>query len=156
MGPFRQVQWGALYPVLSRLEREGLIEAQEVEVGTEERGRKVYAITEAGLGRLHQHLMDTASHLGEYDRFFANKVALFPSLEPAERLHLARDYAVHAQRNVDHLMRKCRQLCEDGDYLSEEQRACILNVMEHRAEYWRREHAWAEEFINECHTLEVV
>jgi hypothetical protein len=47
-------------------------------------------------------------------------------------------------------------LCEHEPPLTEEQRACILKVMDHRAEYWRRERVWAEELINENHVLEVV
>ena len=76
IGPFKQIQWGALYPVLSRLEHEGLIRAEEQEEG-DGRPRKVYSLTEEGRERLHDHLMDTDRHLGEYFALFPLKVAFF-------------------------------------------------------------------------------
>src|SRR5690349_2906109 len=52
LGPFRQVSWGALYPLIHRLEQEGLIvptAAYEV-TDKQARGkqRNVYQITSAG------------------------------------------------------------------------------------------------------------
>ena len=155
MGPFRQVQWGALYPLLNRLEGEGLIRAEECSEGGE-RSRKVYAITDAGRERLHEHLMDTERHLGEYDAVFAHKVAHFWQLQPQERLYLSRHYAVYAQQNITHMQRKRHDLLESATHLGEDQRADILAVMEHRIEYWRAEMAWAEELIAQNTTKEAV
>jgi DNA-binding PadR family transcriptional regulator len=155
MGPFRQVQWGALYPLLSRLEREGLIRAEE-SGDPGERSRKVYAITLQGRECLHQHLMDTERHLGEYDTMFTHKVTLFPQLQPEERLYLSRHYFVHAQQNVAHLQRKRHDLIESVTHLSEGEKGYILTVMDHRIEYWRREMAWAEELITENTAKEAV
>ena len=50
-----QLEWsdGMLYPVLHRLEKEGLIQSQWMQ-SEEGRHRKYYAITEAGKAALHQ------------------------------------------------------------------------------------------------------
>lgn len=153
IGPFRRVQWGALYPVLNRLEQKGLIRTVECSAQGEARGRKVYAITEAGRRRLHQHLMNTELHAGEYDSVFAHKVSLFSELTPAERLSLARHYAVYAQQNVDHLERERRDLEErEPAPLTPEQLHDIFAVMEHRIEYWCHERRWAESLIDENRT----
>ncbi len=152
IGPFRRAQWGALYPVLSRLEEEGLIEAVETEAPSEGRQRKVYAITETGRRRLHDHVMDTEHHLGEYDQLFVQKVGLFSQLAPEERLYLSRHYAVYAQQNIDHLDRKRREFTDAAPaHLSGEQVEDLLAVMEHRIAYWEVERAWAERLIERQH-----
>jgi DNA-binding PadR family transcriptional regulator len=148
MGPFQKVQWGALYPVLNRLEREGLIRAEEVEPEDDGRTRKVYAITEAGRVRLHELLMDTERHQGEYDMIFYLKVALFSHLTPEERIYLARHYAVYTQQNMAHMERARCSLGEDSAHaVSPAHAGNIGDVIDHRIEYWRRERAWAEELI---------
>lgn len=155
IGPFHRVQWGALYPVLGRLEEEGLIQVAETEassagqpVSGKGRQRKVYAITETGRARLHEHLMDTEHHLGEYDQLFVHKVGLFEQLVPEERLYLSRHYAVYAQQNIDHLERKRREFIAAAPvHLNREQMDGILTIMEHRIAYWQTERAWAEHLI---------
>jgi DNA-binding PadR family transcriptional regulator len=155
MGPFRHCQWGALYPVLSRLEREGLIRAEECPESDDGRPRKVYSITEAGRERLHELLMDTSAHRGEYDTVFYLKVGLFDQLTRAERLYLTRDYSVYAQQNVDHLSRKRRELIENRT-LPEDATDCVLAVLDHRIEYWRNERGWAEQLIEQNQQKEAV
>jgi len=146
-GPYRQVQWGALYPVLNRLEREGLIRSETSPDPSEGRTRKVYAITPTGEARLHDLLMDTEHRLGEYDTVFAFKVALFHRLTVEERLRLARHYAVHAQSHIDHLDHKRRLLLSQDTPLTSEQKVDVLAVQEHGYQRWLLERAWAEQLI---------
>jgi DNA-binding PadR family transcriptional regulator len=154
MGPFRQVQWGALYPVLNRLERDGLIRAEETELEGDGRTRRVYAISETGRARLHELLMDTEHHQSEYDMIFYYKVALFSHLSPEERVYLARHYAVYAQQNMAHLERsRCALGEENARGLSPAHLTNIGDVIGHRIEYWRQERAWSEELIAREHEL---
>jgi DNA-binding PadR family transcriptional regulator len=146
MGPFRHLQWGALYPVLNRLQAEGLITAEELATDDDGRTRKVYSITDRGRERLHQHLMDTESHIGTYDSVFPHKVSHFSMLTPDERLHLSRHYAVHAQQNLDHLERKLHDIA-DNPRLTRGQQDDIGSVMHHRIEHWKHERSWAENLI---------
>jgi DNA-binding PadR family transcriptional regulator len=148
MGPFRQVQWGALYPVLNRLVNEGLIQAEEAPDREDERTRKVYCLTEAGRARLHDHLMDVDRHLADYATVFEHKVALFHQLAVEERLFLARHYMVHAQQHIAYLERRLRDLA-DTPMLAQEQKHDIRTVMAHRLDFWQRERAWAEQLIGE-------
>lgn len=145
IGPFRQLQWGALYPVLNRLLAEGLITAEEV-VDDDGRTKKVYSITADGRARLRRHVLDTESHIGTYDAVFPHKVSHFSLLSSDERLHLSRHYAVHAQQNIDHLERKLQDI-ETNPRLTPAQRDDIRAVMQHRIEHWNHERAWAEELI---------
>lgn len=155
-GPVRQVQWGTLYPILSRLEGEGLIRAEETVEDGDGRTRKVYGITEAGRARLHDLLLDTEHHAGDYATIFAHKVALFSELTAEERLHLSRHYAVYAQQQIDHLERKCREFSSVPQPLSDERMRDVLTVMDHRTEYWKHERAWAEQLITRNALKEVV
>jgi DNA-binding PadR family transcriptional regulator len=155
VGPFRKLQWGALYPVLARLEAEGFIVAErEVEQG-DGRQRKVYALTATGRRRLHDLLMDTEHHLAEYDDLFAHKVTVFSELQPEERVYLCRHYAVHARQNIDHIDRKLRLLREEASsMLTPEQMRNIETVMDHRRERWEMERRWAERLISEYQSIE--
>ncbi|MFD3656097.1 PadR family transcriptional regulator [Streptomyces sp. NPDC058620] len=60
---FGQVRGGALYPVLGRMERDGMVSATW-EPGEGGPGRKVYALTEAGVERLRDQR-------GQWARFSA-------------------------------------------------------------------------------------
>lgn len=153
LGPFRRMQWGALYPLLGRLERDGLVVASDM-VGDDGRCRKVYAITDAGRDRLHRSLMDTEKHLGDYDTLFALKVSLFSHLTPEERTRLARHYAVHAQHNIDHLAREredfsCGDSSRSDRSLAPEEIEDIRAVIDHRLEYWEAERTWAEALMEQ-------
>ncbi|HEX8918423.1 MAG TPA: PadR family transcriptional regulator [Chloroflexota bacterium] len=145
MGPFRQVQWGALYPVLNRLELEGLI-CSEPSEEDEGRSKKVFTITGAGEERLHELVMDTSRHQGEYGVLFMQKVALFFRLTPEERLYLCRHYAVHAQQNLDHLRRKRSDVLATP-LLPDDRKRWILAVIDHRLEHWQAERLWVEDLI---------
>jgi DNA-binding PadR family transcriptional regulator len=156
MGPYRQVQWGTLYPVLSRLESDGLIRAEDAQGDGDARARKVYSITDAGRLRLREHLLDTERHLGEYNSVFELKVPLFYQLSPEERLQLSRHYQVYTQRHIDHLERNCSSLEVEAAHLSTEQLDGIRTVMNHRLEHWKRERAWAEELIERSRLKEAM
>jgi len=155
IGPIRHVQWGALYPVLTRLEQEGLICADDRGEDEEARAKKSFAITDKGRHRLHELLMDTNHHRGEYDSLFSHKVAFFWSLNPEERLHLSRDYAAYAQQHLDHIDSKCRDIVAQMQ-IPQDQKDCILTVMQHRRAYWENELLWAQELIEQQREKEAV
>lgn len=155
IGPFRKVQWGALYPVLNRLEAEGLITSEES--GDGGRARHVYSITDAGRQRLRELLLDTGKHQGEYDFCFAHKVSLFSLLTREERLHLARHYWVFAQQNIDHLRQKRDDfVARTTGVLAPDDAANILQVIDHRIRYWQAEQAFASDLIAQNSLEEVL
>src|SRR5437773_1420635 len=67
-GPFRQMSWGALYPLIHRLEQQGLIAPAPSDVTSQgKRGqRNLYQITRAGRERFHA-LMVEAVPYSSYD-----------------------------------------------------------------------------------------
>ena len=105
IGPYAKVSNGRLYPLLSRLEVEGLIEADDATVETHQGERRVrsYKITELGRKRFHQLMLDTTSNPGDYQRLFTHKVSAFHFLLSAERLYLIDHYINYCEAHVLHL-----------------------------------------------------
>src|SRR5713226_4783971 len=75
LGPYGKLSPGRLYPLLTKLEREGLIVEEPVSEKPEQlQSRRFqipsrrYCMTEAGHKRFHVLMMDTTSYLGDYQR----------------------------------------------------------------------------------------
>ena len=83
IGPYARLSNGRLYPLLSKLEAEGLIVA--VDSGAEtraDRRHRAYEITATGRKRFHQLMMDTTSNPGDYQRIFWYKLPFLEYLNP--------------------------------------------------------------------------
>jgi DNA-binding PadR family transcriptional regulator len=148
IGPYAKISNGRLYPLLTKLEESGLIEASE-EADPEQRGERNsrgYQITEAGRKRFHVLMLDTTSNPGEYQRIFTHKVSVFYLLRPVERLYLIDHYIHYCQTHVLHLTNEAKDLAErprrnyQGEHIS---MAATLGVMKHIEEQWQREVEWA-------------
>ncbi|MGH2447793.1 MAG: PadR family transcriptional regulator [Chloroflexota bacterium] len=149
IGPFRKVQCGALYPLLARLQHDGLIHA-----ACEGERRKVFEITPAGTERLHELLLDTEHHLAEYDQIFQLKVSLFSLLSEDERRSIVTHYRGFVEQNLHHGESECRSIAaHEGAEIPEPHRQQILAVISHRNEYWRSEHAWTDQLSAEFSNL---
>lgn len=148
IGPYARVSNGRLYPLLARLEESRLIEANE-DAGQQrgERNSRSYRITEAGRERFHALMLDTTSNPGEYQRIFLQKVPMFSYLKPAERLYLIDHYINYCQAHVLHLTAEGEDLAA-GNYHrypgGEWVLPATLDVMNHMADQWRLEVAWAQ------------
>ena len=109
LGPYGKISAGRLYPLLTKLEEDGLIKVEPVSEQQEHQLQRRshipsrrYRITEAGRKRLHALLMDTTSYLGEYQKVFLQKVAYFSFLQPEERLQLIEHYLGYCQSLVSY------------------------------------------------------
>jgi DNA-binding PadR family transcriptional regulator len=149
IGPYARVSNGRLYPLLAKLEQDGLIEADdEIEPGQRgERNSRRYRITEVGRKRFYVLMLDMTSNLGEYQRMFHYKAPLLYLLKPADRLYLIDHYLNYCQAHVLHLTAEAEDLAigysthaYQGMELS---LAATLDVMKHMTEQWRLEVAWA-------------
>lgn len=147
IGPYARMSNGRLYPLLARMEENGLIELHE-DVNTEQRGERnarPYQITAAGRKRFHALMMDTTSNPGEYQRTFRQKVPVFYLLQPSERLYLLDHYSNYCQAHILHLIAERDDLAK-GNYTSYEHASVSLNatldVMKHMGEQWQAELEW--------------
>lgn len=147
IGPYARVSNGRLYPLLARLEENGLIEIHEASDAAQqgERTARLYRITEAGRKRFHALMMDTTSNPGEYQRIFSQKIAAFYLLQPSERLYLIDHYSNYCQAHILHLAAEREDLAK-GNYKSYEHASAsleaTLDVMKHRQSQWQMELEW--------------
>ncbi len=150
IGPYARISNGRLYPLLAKLEAQGLIEVcEEAEQQQRERTSRSYQITEAGRQRFYQLMRDTTSNPGEYQRIFQQKVGVLFLLKPLERLYLIDHYLNYSQAHVLHLTAEAEDLARRGDdihFANPQQKvslAATLDVMKHRIDQWRLEVEWA-------------
>lgn len=145
IGPFAKVSNGRLYPLLTKLEKDGLIEtADEVpaEQPQSDRRQRPYQITEAGRRRFHQLMMDTTSNPGDYGKLFWMKTQSFDDLQPVERLYLIDHYLNYCQTHVFHLKNEMDDLAEENaqrHFYTPERLEATLYAMRHYRNQWQLE-----------------
>jgi DNA-binding PadR family transcriptional regulator len=150
IGPYATLSHGRLYPLLARLEQQGMIQA--VSGGSSQHGdrqSRVYEITEPGRQRFHQLMLDTTSKLGEYRQIFAHKVSGFEFLTPAERLYLTEHYCSYCEAHITHLYTEIEDLLSSiaskAKRWPPERLDDTLNVISHWIEQWKLELQWGEQ-----------
>lgn len=130
------VNYGAIYPLLKRLEERGEITTlatDQVEAGP---SRKTYSITVKGRQRWHQKMMEHPheSWVNSRSRFFI-KFFFFGELEPTERIRL-----------IEHRLSACQQRLESVELeqwpLTD---AYQENVLQHCFGVLRAEIQWLRE-----------
>jgi DNA-binding PadR family transcriptional regulator len=94
------VNYGAIYPLLKRLEKQGYIKTQElIDAGS---NRKVYQITELGRDRWRQKMLahPHESWVNSRSRFII-KFFFFSQLEPTERVKLMQSRLMTCQLRLE-------------------------------------------------------
>ncbi len=143
IGPWAKISSGSLYPLLNRMEREGLIAVlpQPDEAAANNRNSRVFTITDEGRRRFHQLLLDMSSASGDYQRIFRFKMISLDLIQPAERLLLFNHYVNYCQMTILHIQNEMADL---GHEITEYDvfRNNVLNVMRHVEQQWQAELAW--------------
>ena len=150
IGPWAKISNGTLYPLLIKLEKEGLITAS-TEGGEQQRGDRqlrTFRITEDGRKRFHQLMMDTNSNPGEYQKFFQMKVSHIEFLEPAERLHLFDHYINYCQTQILYMKSEARDMLDDTAHqrypMSPRRLELTQDMMQHQVDQWQAELDWVK------------
>ena len=147
IGPYAKISNGRLYPLLAKLEEQGLIETYvETEKALKgDRQHRSYKITEAGRKRFHDLMLDTTSYPGDYQKLFLQKVTVLEFLNPTERLYLVDHYINYCQAHVLHLTAEAEDLVVNNrGYMRRPQLETTVNVIQHVADQWRLELEWAK------------
>ncbi len=150
IGPYAKMSNGRLYPLLSRLEQDGLIESSEETSDDSEGGRQVrsYKITEAGRVRFHELMLDTTSNPGDYQKIFLQKIAVLDYLTAEERLYLFDHYINYCQNHVLYLKgqaeEELRIESHHGNDMTPNFPENIKGVIQHRINQWQLELEWAK------------
>ncbi|MFZ5827315.1 MAG: helix-turn-helix transcriptional regulator [Bacillota bacterium] len=139
IGPVARASNGRIYPLLAKLEADGLVTAWDQE--HEGRPMRTYQITAAGKQRFRALMLDTASNPREYPELFALKVTVFPLIPLEERLMLIDHYTGFVEAHIQHLSAGVQDL-EAGRIPGETDP--LREVLQHRIEQWQLERTWAK------------
>jgi DNA-binding PadR family transcriptional regulator len=155
IGPWAKISPGTLYPLLTRLEQSGLIEAlPSQEASHSQRQAHRYAITPAGRRRFHTLMMDTSSNLGDYPRSFHLKAVHFRFLSPRERLYLADHYINYCERTILHMQSEAQDMRRMQSEAQQTQQGAgdhadftdaVVDILQHLAKQEQGELAWARQ-----------
>jgi len=150
IGPWAKVSNGTMYPLLTKLEKEGLIETSS-DTNSQQRGDRhlrSFKITDSGRKRFHQLMMDTTSNPGEYQKFFRFKVPYLELLQPAERLHLLDHYINYCQTHILYTRSEAEDMVQDTSahryYMSPMRLEACLDVIGQIANQWQAELEWTK------------
>jgi DNA-binding PadR family transcriptional regulator len=146
LGPLRQMSWGALYPLIRRLETDGYIEPQEDAEGRGERRRKVYRITDAGRHRFLELMMEPGQFDTDYEDLFTIKLISFGRVPPREQRAVLEQYRDYV-RHLIHYVEAGQRHVASHPPIPVRQRPYILRAMEHRLYLLRADLHWIDEEI---------
>lgn len=144
IGPLRQMSWGALYPLIRRLEQEGLIAPEpDQNQANGGRQRKVYGITDAGRARFLDLMLKPAEYNVDYADLFAIKLSSFHHLTPEQQDDVLRQYQSYVRFMLDHLQSGRRYIAGHSEIL-EAERPHILRTIDHRLHLFRADREWID------------
>jgi len=149
LGPFHRLSWGTLYPLIRRLEEDGLITSQVQQrragVLQPERGpaRKVYTLTEKGRARFSALMLDPGDYTPDYPDLFAMKFTKFGYLTPAQRLAVLGHYRTFLLTLRDHYRTVGSQVAQEAEII-EIERHYILRLLEDRVGTLEHQLAWLD------------
>ncbi len=164
IGPFARISYGRLYPLLAKLEENGLIAVEgEVREGKQhDRQLRIFSITHAGRMRFLLLMNDTSLYPGEYRKLFSYKVTAFSHISLADRLHLIDHYITYCQASIAHEQTEAEDMLLKAVQMDEMYRdspdlahgfprltsysiEAIVNVLQHSVDRWRLELEWARQ-----------
>lgn len=147
IGPWAKVSNGTLYPLLTKLEKAGLVELARGEQDTArvERQSRTFIITDPGRKRFYQLMMETSFNPGDYQKQFHYKVAYLDLLPSRESLHLLNHYINYCQACILHIKAETENLVHelaDESTVNPFHLEMTLDMMHHRIDQWQAEVDW--------------
>jgi DNA-binding PadR family transcriptional regulator len=144
-GPFRQMSWGALYPLIHRLEQQGLIALQASNVMSQgKRGqRNLYRITPAGRERFHALMVESVPYPAYDSDHFIAKLGYFDHITSEQQIAILHHHRGYLQAVEDYLQTNLRHVMADED-IPEVERLRIKWVVEFRLSRVQAEMAWID------------
>ncbi len=148
LGPFRHMSWGALYPLIRQLLRNGWIELDtgcDVDLQSEAnaRQRKRYRITESGKERFRAMMQEPDEYSVDTPEFFTIKLINFGHISPELRLAILQHYLGYL-RMVDNHAQMQQRLKES--YSGKDMRY-VLRAVYYRLSCIQAELQWVEQEI---------
>ncbi|HEY3366269.1 MAG TPA: PadR family transcriptional regulator [Symbiobacteriaceae bacterium] len=104
VGPVARVSNARIYPLLTRLAADGLVEVQAETTSPNGLPMRIYRITDRGRERFHELMLDVTSHAREYRELFAIKVPSLPFLPREERVYIVNRYIDFCRKHINHFI----------------------------------------------------
>jgi DNA-binding PadR family transcriptional regulator len=153
LGPFRQISWGIIYPLIRQLEREGLVTSlgeytgeEREQAGTSARSRKPYTITDTGRQRFSDLMQKPGNYSADYRDLFLIKLNNFDSLSADQQLTVLWQYRGFLQIE-DLYLSGDQQRILAHPRIPEQHRSHILRIMSFRWSSIHSEMRWIDEHI---------
>lgn len=154
LGPFHQLSWGTLYPLIRRLEQEGLATSEtEPRRGllhhgtrTQAQARRVYHITEAGRERFFALMLAPGEYSHSYPDLFAIKLTKFGFLAPEQRLLVLRHYRGYLSYLRGYWQSGCGEVSAKIE-ITDSERTFILPLFDYHLHTLDAEISWIDSQI---------
>lgn len=149
LGPFRQMSWGALYPLIHQLESQGLIEREagaSADAGQSKPGKRqrhLYRITQAGRERFHMLMLEPGEYSADTPELFLARLLYFNHIKRAGQLAILYDYRGYLQILNEYAQGGERYVISHP-YIPENERPEILRAIHFRMSGPQSELRWVD------------
>ena len=151
LGPFHHLSWGTLYPLIRRLEQEGLATSEtEQKRGlfhhgsrTQAQERRVYRITDAGRQRFFALMLEPGEYCRAYPDLFAIKLKKFEFLTPKQRLLVLRQYRGYVSYLQNYWQGGASEVADIPE-ITESERPFILQLFDYHLRTLDAEISWLD------------
>lgn len=149
LGPFRRISWGALYPLIHRLEHQGLIAPDTRAKPHDSKGqgkagqRNLYRITTAGRERFHALIVEEVPYTAYDPDLFISKLSYFDHITSEQQLAILQHHRGYLQAEEDYIQTNLGYVIADVD-IPKSERLRIQWVTEFRLRRIQAELAWVE------------
>jgi DNA-binding PadR family transcriptional regulator len=145
VGPIAKASHGRIYPLLTKLTDDGLVEVVDQAETVGGRVSRTFAITDAGRERFRSLMLDTRSSPKDYREVFAFKASALDLIERGDRVVLLDHYIDFARAHVRHLVGQAEDLARSDSYGSGPEHGRRLSaVFAHLKSGWEAELRWVE------------
>lgn len=148
LGPFRKASWGAIYPLIHRLEEDGLIvpdaRTKRGDAEGKRSQRRLYRITKAGRERFQALMLESVPYDAYDTDLFIGKLGYFDHITIEQQKAILQHHQGYLQAQEDYMQEALRQVMGVTEIpLRERQR--IQWVTEFRLGRLEAESAWVDQ-----------
>jgi DNA-binding PadR family transcriptional regulator len=147
VGPMRKASWGTIYPMLRRLQKEGLIELSAAGLQPEDRrGRQSYAITAKGRRAFLERMRPESLNDANYRETFRVMMGNFSRVNAGTRRSLVEAYLERLAAVLEHAQQMTARV-QRAPQLRPEERKNILLALEHDRSMALAERKWIRDNV---------
>lgn len=152
LGPFHALSWGTLYPLIWRLERQGLTTSETEQRhhhflhGPRGQPRRIYHLTEAGRQRFFALMLDPGEYNRDYPDLFSIKLIKFEFLTSDQQRSVMQQQQGYLRTLRDYYQHGCDEVAVQPG-ITDSERPFILQLFDYKIHSLDAELAWLENKI---------